>query len=104
MTMTVTKLELAEHLASALGIGRLMAKQFVDLVFEEMRQALAAGQHVKLTGLGNFKLRDKKARPGRNPKTGKERIISPRRVVTFKAGQKFKANIRLHLDGMPGTP
>lgn len=101
--MTLTKLELANHLADTLGIGKLAAKKFVDLVFEEMRQALERGQHVKLSGLGNFKLRDKGERPGRNPKTGKEKTISRRRVVTFKAGQKFKANIRLHLDTVAKT-
>jgi integration host factor subunit alpha len=92
--MTLTKLELADNLANTLEIGKLTAKQFVDLVFEEMRQALEQGEHVKLSGLGNFELRDKPERPGRNPKTGEDKTISARRVVTFKAGQKFKANIR----------
>lgn len=98
VTKTLTKLELANDLADTLGIGKSMAKKFVDLVFEEVRQALEHGEHVKLSGLGNFMLRDKGERPGRNPKTGVESIIGKRRVVTFKAGQKFKSNIRLHLD------
>lgn len=99
--MTLTKLELANDLANTLNIGKSTAKQFVDLAFEEVRQALEQGEAVKLSGLGNFELRDKGARPGRNPKTGVEKIIKKRRVVTFKAGQKFKANIRLHLGTAP---
>lgn len=99
--MTLTKLELANNLADTLDIGKLVAKKFVDLLFEEIREALNHGEHVKLSGFGNFKLRDKSARPGRNPKTGEEKLITQRRVVTYIAGQKFKTNIRLYLGSTP---
>jgi len=65
----------------------------VDLFFEEIRTALEQGEQVKLSGFGNFDLRDKKQRPGRNPKTGKEIPISARRVVTFRPGQKLRERV-----------
>ena len=69
------------------------AKELVEGFFEEIRQALEDNEQVKLSGFGNFDLRDKKTRPGRNPKTGEEIPISARRVVTFKPGQKLKARV-----------
>lgn len=92
--MTLTKADLADRLFTDLGISRNEAKEIVDLIFEEMRQSLERGENVKLSGFGNFDLRDKYARPGRNPKTGEEKMISARRVVTFKAGQKLKALVQ----------
>lgn len=89
--MTLTKAELADQLFNQLGMSKLVAKEIVDLLFEEIRQALEQGEPIKLSGFGNFELRDKFPRPGRNPKTGEEKTISGRRVVTFKAGQKLKA-------------
>ncbi len=91
--MTLTKAELADNLCRNLGISKQDAKNIVDLTFEEIRYSLEHGESVKLSGLGNFDLRDKEARPGRNPKTGEDKIISARRVVTFKAGQKLKAKV-----------
>lgn len=91
--MTLTKAEIAEGLQEKFRLTKLVAKEIVDQVFEEMRLSLEAGRPIKLSGLGNFDLRDKKARPGRNPKTGEPKIIAARRVVTFKAGQKLKAKI-----------
>ncbi len=90
---TLTKAEIAEGLQQKFNLTKSLAKEIVDQVFEEMRLSLEAGTPIKLSGLGNFNLRDKKARPGRNPKTGKPEIIAARRVVTFKAGQKLKAKI-----------
>ena len=63
------------------------------MFFEEVRSALEAGENVKLSGFGNFELRDKSERPGRNPKTGEEIPITARRVVTFRPGQKLKARV-----------
>jgi integration host factor subunit alpha len=91
--MTLTKAEIAEGLQQKFGLTKSVAKEIVDQVFEEMRLNLEAGRSIKLSGLGNFELRDKKARPGRNPKTGEPKIIAARRVLTFKAGQKLKAKI-----------
>ena len=91
--MTLTKAELADNLCKNLGIPKQAAKDIVDLTFEEIRYSLEHGESVKLSGLGNFDLRDKESRTGRNPKTGEDKIISARRVVTFKAGQKLKAKV-----------
>lgn len=70
-----------------------MNKNTVEMFFEEVRAALEAGENVKLSGFGNFELRDKSERPGRNPKTGEEIPITARRVVTFRPGQKLKARV-----------
>jgi integration host factor subunit alpha len=91
--MTLTKAEIAEGLQQGFALPKLVAKEIVDQVFEEIRVNLEVGKSLKLTGLGRFELRDKKARPGRNPKTGEPKVIKARRVVTFKAGQKLKARI-----------
>jgi integration host factor subunit alpha len=90
---TLTKAELAEMLFERVGLNKREAKDMVETFFEEIRDALERGESVKLSGFGNFQLRDKPQRPGRNPKTGEEIPISARRVVTFHASQKLKAQI-----------
>jgi integration host factor subunit alpha len=90
---TVTKAELAETLFERLGLNKREAKDMVDGFFDEIRAALERGESVKLSGFGNFQLRDKPQRPGRNPKTGEEIAITARRVVTFHASQKLKAAV-----------
>ncbi|MGH1371000.1 MAG: integration host factor subunit alpha [Cellvibrionaceae bacterium] len=89
----LTKADLAEMLYEELGFNKREAKDLVELFFEEIRTALESNEHVKLSGFGNFDLRDKTSRPGRNPKTGEEIPISARRVVTFRPGQKLKARV-----------
>jgi len=74
-------------------LNKREAKEIVEMFFEEIRASLESNEQVKLSGFGNFELRDKGERPGRNPKTGEEIPISPRRVVTFKPGQKLKARV-----------
>lgn len=96
--MALTKLDLAEGLFNKLGIDKKEAREFIDLFFEEIRVLLEHGDNIKLSGFGNFNLRDKKARPGRNPKTGKDITVTARRVVTFRAGQKLKARIEKYAD------
>jgi len=91
--MAVTKADLAETLFDELGLNKREAKEFVELFFEEVRTALENGSSVKLSGFGNFSVREKNSRPGRNPKTGEEIPISARRVVTFKASQKLKDKV-----------
>lgn len=91
--MALTKAELAEVLFDKYGISKQEAKVLVEGFFEEIRVALESGEQVKLSGFGNFELRTKNQRPGRNPKTGEEIPISARRVVTFKPGQKFKSRV-----------
>ena len=92
-TMTLTKAELADLLFEQLGLNKREAKDMVERFFEEIRQALEEGRSVKLSGFGNFQLREKPQRPGRNPKTGEEIPITARRVVTFHASQKLKAMV-----------
>jgi len=87
---TLTKAELADMLFDSLGLNKREAKDFVDAFYEELRKALEQGSSVKLSGFGNFQLRDKPQRPGRNPKTGEEIPIAARRVVTFHPSQKLK--------------
>lgn len=91
--MTLTKAELVDRLLSKFTIDRQEAKIFVDLFFEEIRTSLENGEVVKLSGFGNFNIRDKRSRPGRNPKTGEDVPISARRVVSFRSGQKLKSRV-----------
>ncbi len=91
--MTLTKAELAEMLFDQVGLNKREAKDMVETFFDEISAALVRGESVKLSGFGNFLLRDKPQRPGRNPKTGEEIPITARRVVTFHASQKLKAQI-----------
>ncbi|MFA7095433.1 MAG: integration host factor subunit alpha [Gammaproteobacteria bacterium] len=94
--MALTKADLAERLFEELGLNKREAKELVEVFFEEIRLALESGEQVKLSGFGNFDLRDKNERPGRNPKTGEEIPISARRVVTFRPGQKLKARVEAY--------
>ena len=94
--VALTKAEMAEKLFDELGLNKREAKEIVDLFFEEMRASLEANEHIKLSGFGNFDLRDKGQRPGRNPKTGEEIPVSARRVVTFRPGQKLKARVEAY--------
>lgn len=89
----LTKAEMAERLFDELGLNKREAKELVEQFFEEIRLSLERNEQVKLSGYGNFDLRDKKQRPGRNPKTGEEIPIQARRVVTFRPGQKLKARV-----------
>ncbi len=94
--MALTKASMAEMLFDELGLNKREAKEFVEQFFEEVRIALENGEDVKLSGFGNFILRSKSERPGRNPKTGEEIPISARRVVTFRPGQKLKARVEAY--------
>ncbi|MCC5861741.1 MAG: integration host factor subunit alpha [Gammaproteobacteria bacterium] len=94
--MALTKAEMAESLFNELGLNKREARELVDAFFEDMRNALANGEQIKLSGFGNFDLRDKNQRPGRNPKTGEEIPITARRVVTFRPGQKLKARVEAY--------
>lgn len=89
----LTKAAIAEKLFDELGLNKREAKEIVEMFFGEVRESLISNDQVKLSGFGNFGLRDKKERPGRNPKTGEDIPISARRVVTFRPGQKLKAKV-----------
>lgn len=94
--MALTKAEMAERLFQDVGLNKREAKEFVDAFFDSVRDALERGEQVKLSGFGNFDLRLKNQRPGRNPKTGEEIPISARRVVTFRPGQKLKVRVEAY--------
>ena len=89
----LSKALMADALCNAVDLTKPDAKDIVEQFFEEIRFALESGEHVKLSGFGNFTLRDKPQRPGRNPKTGEEIPVEARRVVTFKSGLKLKTKI-----------
>jgi integration host factor subunit alpha len=97
--MALTKADMAERLFEELGLNKREAKELVEMFFEEIRRALENGRQVKLSGFGNFDLRYKNQRPGRNPKTGEEIPITARRVVTFRPGQKLKARVEAYAGG-----
>ncbi len=92
-SFTLTKAELAELLFAQVGLNKREAKEMVEAFFEEIRMGLESGDVVKLSGFGNFSVRDKASRPGRNPKTGEVVPISARRVVSFHASQKLKEQV-----------
>ena len=94
--MALTKAQMAERLYEEVGLNKREAKEFVDAFFEALREALQQGRQVKLSGFGNFDLRRKNERPGRNPKTGEEIPISARTVVTFRPGQKLKERVETY--------
>lgn len=96
MVTTLTKADMVEHLYEELGLNKREAKDLVEMFFEEVRLALGQGQNVKLSGFGNFMLRDKTQRPGRNPKTGDDIPVEARRVVTFRPGQKLKQRVEAY--------
>ena len=92
-TGTITKAELSDALFDQVGLNKREAKDLIDSFFEAICKSLEAGVDVKISGFGNFQLREKSARPGRNPKTGELVPISARRVVTFHASQKLKDKV-----------
>ena len=94
----LTKADIAEHLFEQLGLNKREAREVVELFFDEISKSLENNVQVKLSGFGNFELKEKRERPGRNPKTGEDVAISARRVVTFHSGQKLKARVEAYSD------
>ncbi|HEY9036686.1 MAG TPA: integration host factor subunit alpha [Pseudomonadales bacterium] len=92
----LTKAEMADRLFEELGLNKREAKELVEMFFDEITNALENNQQVKMSGFGNFDLRSKRSRPGRNPKTGEEIPITARRVVTFRPGQKLKTRVEAY--------
>lgn len=90
---TITKIDIIEYLSDKYQLSKHDTKNVVENFLEEIRSSLESGHDVKLSGFGNFELRDKSSRPGRNPKTGDVVPVSARRVVTFKPGQKLRARV-----------
>lgn len=94
--MALTKADIANSLFDEIGLTKREAKEIVELFFDQICEALAKGQQVKISGFGNFELHDKDERPGRNPKTGEMIPVSARRVVTFRSGQKLRARVEVY--------
>ena len=94
--MTITKDSLVEMVHNEVGLNKREAKELIECFFEQIKKSLENGNDIKLSGFGNFILRNKSPRPGRNPKTGAEVIITQRRVVTFKSGLKLKSKLEAY--------
>jgi integration host factor subunit alpha len=94
--MTITKDSLVEMIHNEVGLNKREAKELIECFFEQIKKSLENGNDIKLSGFGNFILRNKAPRPGRNPKTGEEVTISERRVVTFKSGLKLKSKLEAY--------
>ena len=94
---TLTKADMIEHLMQQMHLTRQEGRCIVENFFDELSSSLVEGNVIKLSGFGNFELKDKRSRPGRNPKTGEPVAVSARRVVTFKAGQKFRQQVDANL-------
>ena len=93
-TPTLTKAELAELLFDRIGLNKRESKDIVEAFFELLHEALVKGTEVKLSGFGNFSIREKGSRPGRNPRTGEAVAIKARNVVTFHSSHKLKAIVQ----------
>jgi len=93
MTGTLTRADLADALHREVGLSRAESSRMVEQIIDRMCDALARGENVKISGFGTFVLRDKNQRIGRNPKTGVEVPITPRRVLTFRASQMLRERI-----------
>ena len=94
--MIITKNSLVNLLHDEVGLNKREAREFIETFFEAIKLELESGNDVKISGFGNFNLRDKAARPGRNPKTGQDVTISERRVVTFKSGLKLRSKLEAY--------
>ncbi|MFM9976506.1 MAG: integration host factor subunit alpha [Sphingomonadaceae bacterium] len=90
---TLTRADIADAVHGQVGLSRADSGQFVEQIIAQMSDALERGENVKISGFGSFILRDKNERVGRNPKTGVEVPIAPRRVLTFRASQSLRAEI-----------
>lgn len=90
---TITRADVAETIYEEIGLSRKDSNDVLDMILDEMVQELSQGNDVKLSSFGTFALRSKKARAGRNPKTGVDAIISPRRVISFKPSQTMRKTI-----------
>lgn len=95
---SLTKADIAENLVDSLGMSKKDAKDLVESFFDTVRESLVEREQVKLSGFGNFEVREKSQRPGRNPKTGEEIPITARTVVTFKPGQKLKSKVESYME------
>lgn len=96
--MSFTKADFSEVLFEGIGLNKSEAKEMIELFFETIKRSLETGEQVKILRFGKFELRDKKSRPGRNPKTCEKIPIAARRVVTFRAAKKLKAGVEQYAE------
>ncbi len=102
--MAVTKADIVEKLYTSAGLSKKDAAELVEMIFDQLKSTLAQGQKIKISGFGNFVIREKKSRMGRNPQTGQSIEISARRVLTFKPSQVLRAEVNAALEGKAIEP
>lgn len=102
--MAMTKADIVEALYEKIGISKKEAADLVEMVFDTIKGSLAKGSRIKISGFGNFVIRDKRSRVGRNPQTGESIEISARRVLTFRPSQVLRAEVNSSLEGKPIIP
>jgi integration host factor subunit alpha len=100
----MTKADIVEALYEKVGFSKKEAADLVELVFDTIKSTLSTGQKIKISGFGNFVVREKRSRIGRNPQTGETIEISARRVLTFRPSQVLRAEVNASLEGKPITP
>lgn len=102
--MALTKADIVESLFQKVGVSKKDAADLVELVFDQLKNSLANGRKVKISGFGNFVIREKSPRMGRNPQTGERIEISARRVLTFKPSQVLRSQVNQSLESKPIVP
>lgn len=100
----MTKADIVEALYDKVGFTKKEAADLVELVFDTLKTTLAKGQKIKISGFGNFVIREKRSRIGRNPQTGESIEISARRVLTFRPSQVLRSDVNVSLNGKPIQP
>jgi len=100
----MTKADIVESLYEKIGFSKKEAADLVELVFDQLKDTLAKGEKIKISGFGNFVVREKKSRVGRNPQTGQSIEISARKVLTFRPSQVLRAEVNTALENKPITP
>jgi len=104
LNMTLTKADLVDSIYEKVGFSKKEAADLVELIFDTLKDQLARGEKIKISGFGNFVVREKKPRMGRNPQTGQSIEISARRVLTFKPSQVLRAEVNASLSHKPIVP
>lgn len=102
--MAMTKADIVEALYEKVGFSKKEAADLVELVFDTLKGTLAKGQKIKISGFGNFVVREKRSRVGRNPQTGESIKISARKVLTFRPSQVLRTDVNTSLEGKPIDP
>lgn len=102
--MAMTKADLVDAIHEKVGFSKKEAADLVEMIFDSMKDTLSSGNKIKISGFGNFVVREKRSRMGRNPQTGESIEISARRVLTFRPSQVLRAEVNASLSGIPIDP